>query len=225
VSGILSVVNGVVASVQQLHLTGSVNYYSGASGSPNASSVDVTLAYNDFPRQPASATGQFGVALSSSPLPNVAAPNRADLPAYPSLMSTAGVGTQYQYDYYGPIGTTNTTPTGLFWTNTFCSGPWLTASGGDLSNVTVTGSVVWPSVSPDYVPIQLPMPTQADLPVGQSLHLESGDANEVPPDVYWGYLGASPSGTRSPWTALYQVSYTVKSTGQNATYSLIFSCK
>ncbi|MFI5233318.1 MAG: Ig-like domain-containing protein [Gemmatimonadales bacterium] len=225
VSAVVSVVNGVVGAVQQLHLTGSVDYYSGASGSSHASSADVTLAYNDFPRQPVSPTGQFGVALSSLALPNVAAPNRADLPAYPSLMSTTAVGVQEQYDYFGPPGTTNFTPTGLFWTDLFCPGPWLTATGGDMSNVTVTGSVVWPSISPDYVPIPLPMPTQVDLAAGQSLHLESGDANEVQADVLWGYLGAQASGTRTPWNVIYQVSYTVKSTGQKAMYSLAYSCK
>jgi hypothetical protein len=229
VSGVLPVVNGVVGAVQQLHLTGNVNYYSGAGKSPTASSTDVTFAYSDFPRQPASPTGQFGVSLSSSPLPNVAAPNRADLPAYPSLLSTAAFGGQEQYDYYGPPGTTNTTPTGQFWTDLFCPGPFLTAIGGDMSNVTVTGSVVWPSISPDYVPIALPMPTQVDLAAGQRLYLPSGDVSEFPNEtlleVWWGYVGPLPSGTRVPWTAIYQVSYTVKSTGQKAMYALSYSCK
>lgn len=44
-------------------------------------------------------------------------------------------------------------------------------------------------------------------------------------DPGWGVSGPSVPGTRTPWNAIYQVSFVVKSTGQKATYTLAYSCQ
>ncbi len=81
VSAVLSVTNGVVGAVQQLHLTGGLAYYSGFGTSPHSATADATIGYSAFPQQPAILTGTFGVSLNVLPLPRVTIPSRARLAA------------------------------------------------------------------------------------------------------------------------------------------------
>ncbi|MFI5233317.1 MAG: hypothetical protein ACHQSE_12485 [Gemmatimonadales bacterium] len=235
VSAVLSVVSGVIGTVQQLHLTGRLVYYSGTTGRmANVSDADVTVGFTGFPQRPASASGLFGVTLSNSPLPSVAVPNRADLLTYPKLLSTSDFGVQMQQDYLGPPGTDPNVFPGMFWTSLECKAPQLTAIGGAMSNIFVAASVAWPSVSPDYgyagwVTVS---PNYQSVPInyiGGPPTLAAGDTLVLPDynfyEPYWGLFGPSASGTRTPWNAIYQVSYVVKSTGKHATYSLAYSCQ
>lgn len=237
VSGVLSVANGLVGAVQQLHLTGRLVYYSGVSApSALASNADVTFGFSDFLQGRVIPAGLFGVAMSSSPLPYVTTPNRADLPVHPALVSASDVGVPLQQDYFGPPGTndTNEALPGQFWTWLSCPGPLMAAIGGDMLNIEVTGSMAWPSVSPDYGYAGWPTvsPTYQSIPINYfdgPLNLAAGQLLDLPAynfyEPYWGLFGPSASGTRTPWNAIYQVSYTVKSTGQRAMYTLAYSCQ
>jgi hypothetical protein len=235
VSGVLSVVNGIVGAVQQLHLTGSIVYYSGTTGpSALAASANVTFHFNGSLQGPVIPTGLFGVALSNSTLPSVPSPNRADLSVYPRLVSMSDVGEPIQEDYLGPPGTSSTTTaTDQFWTRLSCPGPQMTAVGGAMADITIATGVAWPAVSPDYgyagyvtvSPAYQVVPNSYSNPptlaAGQSLFLSTINVFEP----YWGLFGPSASGTRTPWNAIFRVSYTVKSTGQKATYTLAYSCQ
>ncbi len=235
VSAVLSVANGIVGAVQQLHLTGRLVYYSGEGGpSALASSADVTFGFSGYPQGQVVSSGMFGVALSNSPLPSVAAPNRADLPVYPRLVSMSDVGEPMQTDYLGPPGTSaSASPTGLFWTWLGCPGPQMISVGGAMTNIAVAGSMAWPSVSPDYgfagyatvAPTYQPLPNYYGAPPnlsqGQSIPLTDFNFSEP----YFGLFGPAAPGTRTPWNAIYQISYTIKSTGQKATYTLAYSCQ
>ncbi len=239
VTAVLNVANGVVQAVQQLHLTGSVFFYTGAGGSLHSVSTDVTFGFGDYPQPPAVATGTFGVSLTGAPLPNVPSADRADLAAYPTLVPGWGsaVGMPGQDSFVGSQGTPPAAPAGLFWTWLICPGPQIVATGGDMLNVTVNATVAWPTIAPDYLPYPalrpfspppggpIPMaPSALNLAAGQSTYL-GGAGNPTDIDPNWGILGPLPLGARVPWNAIYEISYVVKATGQNAVYSLAYVCR
>jgi hypothetical protein len=161
------------------------------------------------------------------------------LPAYPTLVSGWGsaVGVPGQDGFIGSQGTPPAAPAGLLWTWLVCPGPQIVATGGDMLNVTVNATVAWPTIAPDYLPYPalrpfspLPggpgpaAPSALNVAAGQSLYLGgAGDPTYIDPN--WGILGPLPLGTRVPWNAIYEISYVVKATGQNALYSLAYECR
>ena len=224
---VVNVKNGVVVGEQIAVLTVVSKFYS-VPGIDIAWTANLSMQYTVFPNPPASATGTFGSLSGTSVLPLVAAPN-SDHSVYPVISASSGIGTPFT----GVYAPDSIIIPKKYYHGLSCPAPTMTATGGAMANVFVSGQFVflaqpaliypgsenYPDGQGGHVPMQLAS--------GGSIQLGTGFEPAVPPPALAppvAFVDEDPVGPRYPWNAVFQVSYTDKSAGIGATYSFYYAC-